>query len=299
MSNITPKKLAFFYSYPSLINNSNGDLQSVVAVFNQYKYVVFGSGLEESTHPDHANTISIITDPGMKNVVVFGYISSTLPVYKFQEKIDLWSNMGVKGIFCDEFGYDYGLTREKQKEIIWSVHNKGKNGLIAFVNAWNPDDVFADTVDPIHNANGLPSNISNTDFYLAESFAVINGAFDDADSDNNGIKDFQDKAVKMNNYKVTFGTNMAAVATSGSVPFAQNLADYSYFAAVLNGFDAWAWGEQYYSAVSAQLPMRKRSNISGTKFTSPITNVNGIIEHQTNVGIHLDTTSHTVSILLD
>jgi hypothetical protein len=298
MSNITPKKLAIYYSYPSLVNGSNGNISSAVSTFSQYDLVVFGDGLESPTHPDNANAISIINDPGMANTLVFGYINSTLDLDTIQGNIDLWVNMGVRGIFCDQFGYDFNTSRQKQREIIWCIHSKS-NSLKAFVNAWNPDDVFSPAVDATNNPNGLTTRLLPKDYYLAESFAVINGSYDDSDLDNNGIKDFQDKASKMTNYKATYGTNLAAIATLGSATFVQNLADYSYFSAVLNKFDAWGFGEQYYSASSASLPFRTRATFYGTKFTSDISTTGGILEHRTNVGIHVDTNAHTINILLN
>lgn len=295
MPSITPKRLAFYYSYPSLVNGASGDIGLAVDTFSQYDLLVFGSGLESPSHPDYANTVSIIGDGGMVDTAVFGYIDSTLSLDEIQGKIDQWYAMGVKGIFCDQFGYDFSVSRQKQREIVWCIHSKG---ISAFVNAWNPDDVFSPAVDSTWNPSGLATRLVGTDWYLAESFAVINGSYDDADSDSNGIKDFQDKAFKMSEYKTTFGTGLAAVATLGSVTFTQNLADYSYFSAVLNGMDAWGFGEEYFSASSALLPFRSRATFYGNRFTSAITTTGGVLEHQTNVGIHIDTNTHTVGILL-
>jgi len=296
MTNITPKKISIYYSYPSLVNSSGGNIAQAVAVFSQYDLVVFGSGLELSTHSDHSNTISIITDSGMANTSVFGYIDATLSLSEIQDKIDLWAAMSVKGIFCDQFGYDYGITRSKQKDIILYIHNANLKG---FVNAWNPDDVFSPSVNTTYNPSGLATSMSNQDWYLAESFAVNQGSYDDTDSDSNGIKDFQEKAIKMSSYATTYGSNMAAIATLGAATFVQNFADYSYFAAVLNSMTAWGFAEQYYSAASASLPYRTRMNFHGNKFTSAISTSGGKLEHQTNIGIHVDTNAHTVSVLLD
>ncbi|AYV78852.1 MAG: hypothetical protein Edafosvirus39_5 [Edafosvirus sp.] len=288
---IVPKKLAIYYSYPSIANGSNGNIASAVAVFQQYDLVVLGSGLELATHPDHLNTISIINDPGMANTTVFGYIDSTLSLDVVQGKIDLWNAMSVKGIFLDKFGYDFGNTRLVQRELVWCVQAKG---LKAFVNAFNVDDAFSSAVTT-NNPNGLATRLGANDWYLAESFAIINGAYDDNDLDNNGIKDFQDKAAKMSSYHTTVGTNMAAVATADASAFDQNKADYSYYAAVLNNFQAWGYGEQYYSASSASMPFRTRKAILGTHFTENVVNSSGIIERTTNIGIHVDTNAHTVS----
>jgi len=197
-NNLIPLRLAVYYSYPSLINSSNGDISAASSVFSQYNQVILGAGLEGNDHPDHANTIAIISS--LPDTMFFGYIDSTLNLDQIQTKIDLWKSTGVKGIFCDKFGFDYGCTRSVQRAIIWSIHAAN---LRAFVNAWNPDDVFSSVVVPYTNPDGLATRLGNKDWYLAESFGIINGSFDDADNDSNGIKDFQDKAVKMVAYRTT------------------------------------------------------------------------------------------------
>jgi hypothetical protein len=295
---LPPKKLAIYYGWPSAVNAAGGDVNTAAAVFKDYHQVVFGAGLEDTSHPDHNNTVSIINHVDMANTEVFGYIDGTLALNAVQEKIDKWYTMGVKGIFIDRFGYDFGLTREKQREIVWSIHEKGTNTLKAFVNAWNPDDVFSPAVHA-NNPGGLATRLGANDVYLAESFAVLNGAYDDADWNSDGKKDFQDKAEKATGYRTTFGTKIAAVSTYDNSAFDQNKADYSYFASVLNGFDSWGFGEEFFSASSASLPFRTRKPFYGTKFTGAINIVGGVYERNTNIGIHINTTAHTTDVLLD
>jgi len=295
---IIPKKLAFFYGYMSLINSASGNIPAAVAAFSAYDQVVIGAGLEDPSHPDHANAVSIINDPAMVNTEVFGYVTATASLNVIQGKIDQIYNMGCKGVFVDESGFDYNVTREKQREIVWCIHEKGSNTLKVFMNAWNPDDVFSPAVHATCNPNGLPTRLGANDSYLAESFAVINGAYDDADSDANNIKDWQDKAAKMATYHTTFGTKMCAVATNGSGSFDQNKADYSYYAATLNNFYSWGYGEEFYSASSCNMPFRTRKSFYGNRFDSAVTIVGNVYERRTNIGIHLDTSAHTVDILL-
>lgn len=297
MSNITPGKLAIYYSYPSSVNGTY-TVDGAANVFKDYDLVVFGAGLEDSTHPDHQNTIDIINHPLMANTKVFGYIDSTLSLDVIQGKIDNWYNMGVAGFFMDRFGYDYNVTREKQREIVWSIHEKGDNTKRAFVNAWNPDDVFSPNVDATNNPNGLATRLGANDYYLAESFTIINGQYDDADTDNNGIKDWQDKATKMINYRTTFGTKMTAVTTYDASAFDQNKMDYAYFAAVMNNFDSFAWGEQNYSASSAQLPFRTRKSFFGNNFVGSVVINGNVYFRYCNVGITVNTNTHTVDTLI-
>jgi hypothetical protein len=294
MTSIIPKKLAIYYGWLSSVN-ATFSVSGAVSVFQVYDLLIVGAGLELPTHGDYANTLAIINNPGMANTQIFGYIDATQTLDVIQNQIDQWIAVGVKGIFLDKFGYDFGLTRDVQREIIWCVHAKN---LLAFVNAWNPDDVFNPTAGP-NNPNGLSTRLNPTDWYLAESFAIKLGAYDDSDLDGNGIKDFQDKAAKMTSYQTTYGIQLAATSSYDNEAFDQNKMDYSYFASALNGFNAFSFGEYLYSAVSAQLPFRTRRVFFGSRFTNSISNTSGIIEHQTNVGIHVDTNAHTVNILLN
>lgn len=297
MSNLKPQKLAIYFAYPSGVN-STFSVDGAANVFKDYNQVVFGAGLEETTHPDHQNTVNIINHPLMSKTRVFGYIDSTLDLNVIQDKIDKWAAMSVYGIFLDQFGYDFGLTRAKQRSIIWSVHEKDTKGLKAFVNAWNVDDVFSSDVST-NNPDGLPPNLNANDYYLAESFTIVNGAYDDADTDANGIKDWQNKAAKMNSYKAIYGTKLAAITTTDASDFDPNKFDYAYYGAALNDFDTFGWGEQYFSASSGSLPFHTRKSIPGNRFDSSVLINGNVYERRTNVGIHIDTATHVVSNWLD
>lgn len=304
MSTIVPKKLAIYYGWPSAVNSSGGNPNLAAVVFKDYDLVVFGQGLENPSHGDHANTVAIINHPDMANTEVYGYIDATLAIDDIQDKIELWGEMGVSGIFLDQFGYDFNVSREKQRAIVWSVHHlySGADRLKAFVNAWNPDDAFSPAVNAIHNPLGKSTRLNENDWYLAESFAIKNGAYDDEDHNGNGIKDWQDKAFKLTGpggYRDTYGTKIAAITTNDSSPYDQNKADYSYYASVANTFNAWGWGEEFFSASSASLPFRPRPPVLGTYFTGAITYVAGVLERQTNIGIHIDTNTHTTNTLLN
>src|SRR5688500_8633894 len=43
---LSPRRLAVYYGYPSLVNGSGGDVERAVATFAAYDVVVFGDGLE-------------------------------------------------------------------------------------------------------------------------------------------------------------------------------------------------------------------------------------------------------------
>lgn len=285
---IDTKKLAIFYGWPSTVNGAS-DIPTAVSHYQNYDMVVFGQGLEDPSHGDHANTQSIISDPGMANTAVYGYVDATLSFLSIFTAVDRWVNMGVAGIFYDRFGYDFNVSRVKQICLVELARYKGVH---SFVNAWDPDDVFASTVHATMNPLGLPPSIDGNDWYLAESYQIINAAYQSE-------TDWRTKSDKMLAHRTAFGTKLAAVTTYDSSAFDQVKADYAYFSALLDGLNAWGWGEEFFSAGNSQLPFRNRKEYHGTKYLGGIVQNGSIYERDTNVGVHVDATNHTVDILLD
>lgn len=280
------KKLCIYYGYPSSI--SNGDINQAVNIFEEYDLIVFGNGLEETDHPDHNNTLQIINQINILNNgnKIFGYIDNTISVNQNKKKIDEWKLMNIHGIFCNQFGYDFGTTRNYQNQIFNYIHNQN---LIAFVNAWNPDDVLSG------NNNLLP-----TDWYLAESFAIKNNQYDDYIEENNELH-WINKGNKLLNYNI----QVATIGTFGNdvnQSYDQNKMDYAYYAANLFGFDAYGWGELNYSSIGGleSLPYRERKFIIDYDYfkTGIIKNEN-IYKRKMNIGIHIDTVNHNVSYKLN
>lgn len=280
-----PKKLAIFFGFPSLVNGVT-TIGNAVNVFKKYDLVVFGEGLELNTHSDHDNVISIINHPQMTGKI-FGYVDSTRTTTDFQNRVNLLEAMGFDGVYADKFGYDSGTTREKQNEILDYIHSID---LLAFVNAYNSDDVFSNTVDLVNNPLGTASNISTSDWYLASSYQIAYGEYQTE-------TEWKIRSDKMADYKQTFGTNMAVTTTYDSRAFEQIKMDYAYYSTVLYGFDAFGWSEEFYSASSSALPFRARKVFYGNMYKSAITEDSGVYERETNVGIKLDTVNHTVDIL--
>lgn len=286
---IIPKKLAIYYGYPSLVNNSSGNLISAVNIFRNYDMLIFGSSLEQLSHPDHNNTEFIIRHSSLANTKVYGYIDSILTTNQIKNRIDLWKSMGIKGIFVDRFGFDYSVYRTKQNLILDYIHSKN---LEAFVNAWNIDDVFSNNIHPICNSQGIPSNINSNDWYLAQSYQIINGV-------HQNVNDWKSKSDKMIYYKQLFGTRMATTTTYDNSQFDQEKMNYAYFSTILFNFDAFSFGEHNFSASNSQLPYRTRKPFLGTKFVSNISEKNGIYTRETNIAIKLDTVNHTIDTLIN
>ena len=170
---LAPKSLLIYYSYPSVINGAS-TLAAAAAALGSYDYVVLGDTLENPSHPDHTNTVAILANPAMAHTTVFGYIdlgvsTQNLSIAAIETRIDQWKATGAKGIFLDDFGYDFGTTRARQNTIVAYAHGKG---LVVAANAFNPADAFGSQVDAITNPSGTPTVLNSSDFYLYESYQI-------------------------------------------------------------------------------------------------------------------------------
>ena len=138
-----------------------------------------------------------------------------------------------------------------------------------------------------------------SDWYLAESWAIKNGNYDIEDINNNGTLDWVEKGQKLSNYNI----QVAAITTVNdpNYIFNQQKADYSYYAGLLFGFDAWGLGEVNYSALGGINSLIYRDRKFIPPFSTYLTNIiyNGnIMERKINVGIKIDTVNKSVSSTL-
>ncbi len=262
-----PARLAIYYGIPSLVNGAGGDVSRAAAVFGAYDVVVFGDGLQYASKPGrrqwagaeaHARTREIIqrlaaTRPATQ---VFGYVplgdTARLTSEELADAVRQWHQMGVHGIFLDEAGYDYGVTRRRQNEIVALVHELH---LRAFVNAFDPDDVLSDRAVTLNargggNPDGAPSRLNEMDLLLLESFVVRNGVREPSDG-------WRARAEKADVYRKTVGIGVFGVTTTTPrTGFNRALCAQAWkeaLAWVLSGF---GWGEPDYAAGDSVLPPR-------------------------------------------
>lgn len=288
MNRIISKKLAIYYGWPSAVN-ATFTAPLAAAVFSNYHLVIFGAGLEDASHPDHANTIAIINDPQMASTEVYGYINSTDSFEINQNNIDNWALMGVRGVFCDRFGFDFGVTRTSQNQIVNYIHGKNLN---AFVNAFFPDDAFSTKGDETNNPQRDACSLGPRDWYLAESYQIINDVYENPVT-------WVERSNLIKKYKNDLGIKVATVTTTLSGIYDQKKFDYAYYSTLLFGFDACGWGEQDFSATTAQLPFRQRKKFYGKKYDSNFIKIDGgIYSTKTNIGFEVNTTTHEVDYFL-
>ena len=289
---LNPRKLLIYYGYPSLINNAQGNVNVAAETLGKYDFVVLGDGLEKAAHSDHNKTVQIIQLLHQNySTKVFGYIdlgvsTKNLTLDSIGTCIQEWQASGADGIFLDDFGYDYDVSRIRQNAAVDSVH---KYNLSVCANGWDPDDVFGDAVDPTYNPTGEPTHLNSNDVYLSESYQIQLGNYASE-------TDWISKADKLRNYQQTIGFSIWSITTTtSSVGYDQNKFHYAWYSALLYGHQATGWGEPYFSASNSEAPYRTRPTVnSGTFFGNEIYHESALHYRYTDMGkIWVKTDDHT------
>jgi len=161
------KHLLIYYGWPSVINGAT-DEEQTVREFSTYDYLVLGAGLEDPTHPEHGKTDLIIHL--LPTTRVFGYIdlgvtTTSLSLRQIRRSMRRWRHMGVFGILLDDFGYGFGVTRQRQNRAVRSAHQLG---LSVIANCWDVEDAMLG-----------PHLLGLGDFLLMESWPYVDG-FEDS-----------------------------------------------------------------------------------------------------------------------
>jgi len=248
-----PQDLLVYYGWPSHINGAMGSA-AAAAEFGRYDYVVLGSGAEDPGYPDHANTAGILADPAMAATYVFGYVNlgvtnGGLSLEEVRTRIAGWGAIGADGVLLDAFGYDFGVTRERQNEAVGYAHSLG---LSVLANAWFPADVFGAAIDPVANPEGLPGLVGAGDFYLSESYRILDGRYAPEDL-------WRAKAAELAAYQARLGFSTLSVTTNAPDDvYSEQLFFAAWDAAAADGHLAIGWGEYLFSADDNSAPYRTR-----------------------------------------
>jgi hypothetical protein len=134
-------------------------------------------------------------------------------------------------------------------------------GLRAFINGFNPHDVFDDLrLDRVTysggyhvgklssvpmNPSGAPARLGPDDIFLLEHYQVINGLYSDP-------LNWVQRADAANTFRARYGTQIATVTTQADpflassecgTLFDQRKYDYAWWSTLLYGFEYMSWGE--------------------------------------------------------
>jgi len=248
----TPKRLAIYYGYPSLVEGAGGSVSHAVSIFGRYDVIVFGGHLDVGTaSPDleieEPLVVQIIRRLHLRpqQPVIYGSVdlgrSQQLADAEIARRVDGWKRLGADGIFFDEAGRDSHVSRQRRTAAVRAVHERG---LSALMNAYNPDDLF-DTRNP---PTGAPGELGARDALLIESFAVENSVVQPRDS-------AAKRAAAAIKWRQRTGIKVYAVTTTVAGRFDASAVVYAERLAADLGVDAFGWGEPSFS-LDTNLPWR-------------------------------------------
>lgn len=269
MSSPCPESLLFYYGYINSFNSAtNGwDNEKVALDIAKYNVCIFGDGIQNPSHPDYANTQIILARlKALKpDIQIYGYVSSNQVIGDFQTKVDQWDTLQVDGIFIDEAGYDFGVSRDTFNSQIVHVRSKTYANK-CFVNAWNMDHVIGTTNDAsypnsTYNPNLHASLLDSRDIYLLESFSINTTAY----SGNGGFATQSDVLVrgsKALTHSNTYGLKIATLGViADDTSNGQQLFDFAYNSCLLFSFDYEGTSSVSYGASTAAVNFWKRPRI--------------------------------------
>lgn len=206
------RSVHIFYAPPANVN-SRFDNDYAAGILARYDDVVLGTGLQDPSSPDYANTTAVIQKLAALNpdTVVWGYIdcgvsTGNIPINTLKTHIDQWIAIGATGIFCDVIGYAYLVPRSRQNEIIDYIHSKGVG---AILNVFNPDEVLSSAVDATYNPSGTPTTANSSDVLLLESWVCNSDAY--ASPFYATFSDIKTRGDKARSYRDSIGLRIFSV----------------------------------------------------------------------------------------
>lgn len=289
----------FYLGKPAEINGASTITQAVDQ-YLKYDHIVFGNNVQEPSNAYHESTQDIIA--GVKSntsVSFYGYIdcgvsTSNLSIGEIQVKINQWRDMGVTGIFVDNFGYDKGVGRARQNLILDSIH---QYNMVAMIGATNLDNVLSDTMDPDYNPDWTAPNIVEGDIYYYNQFTISNGVYE-------APATLFANLGKLYQYRLSLGIKIfgcAMIPTTFTIDVAQAQYDYAHTMAMLASLDAFGANNQDRGATTATVVSYDTVALVGEWYSKnpdiAHTSGNTIHTRRTAFGsIKIDTTNHTYEV---
>lgn len=239
--------MMIYYGAPSKVNKAVS-VTDAATTFSQYGILVLAM---PDNKDEVARTMSVIQDIRNlnKSGLIFGYIDlgikstidqtprSNYTDTQLFDQITQWKAMGVNGIFWDNAGYDYMVTRVRQNTVVDKCHSMS---LICMMNVWNIDDVAGVSEDKI------PHRLNNTDWVLLEFTPANKGTWMEWST-------LKDRIQKAKVHQKSCGLNIAISSTFDVNKMNANqlqfIKDYLGALCLTCGFQAVALCSTNYSAI--------------------------------------------------
>ena len=178
--------LLVYYGYPIAYKGIWNADAIVAEISASHDYWVVGHTYQDPAHQEYASTVAIMRGVRAAGVKLYGYIplgtnNYNYTVAQIEAITDQWMAIGVDGIFIDEYGFDYGNTRQRQVDVVNMIHTKG---LPICANAWVMEEFVTDSLAETgwpsgdwryvswqaRNPTNIPSPAQPGDSYLFENF---------------------------------------------------------------------------------------------------------------------------------
>ena len=178
--------LLVYYGHPIAYKGIWNADAIVAEISASHDYWVVGHSYQDPAHGEYASTVAIMRGVRAAGVKLYGYIplgtnSYNYTVAQIEAITDQWMAIGVDGIFIDEYGFDYGNTRQRQVDVVNMIHTKG---LPICANAWVMEEFVTDSLAETgwpsgdwryvswqaRNPTNIPSPAQPGDSYLFENF---------------------------------------------------------------------------------------------------------------------------------
>jgi len=301
-----PGTLMVYYGYP-IAYRGLWAVDTVVTELSKYNDWVVGDAYMNPSHEAYATTAQIVAGVRARGTRVWGYVptgvsTANLTLAEIQTRVGQWVAVGVDGIFFDEFGFDYGTTRVRQRACVSYARAAG---LPYVANTWVPADVYYDSASELppewaaddwrrvnyvnNNPGNLPLDRQTTDVFLMENYGVNNEGV-------STIWDFLDRVNNTVNLNATKGKmrlwGLSVVRQAATItntyrdvdlayiaPFASldALAQYLFAAAMVHQIDAWGLGGYYFGSDA--------SPVRNTRYAAPVgSGKPGVLETNINLG---------------
>jgi hypothetical protein len=271
-----PLNLLIYYGYLNCFNSSVNQWNNEKVAIDMAKYdiLVFGDGVANPNHADYINASVII--PRLFNIKsdikIFGYVSANQNINDFKLKVDQWDNLHVTGIFIDEAGYDFGVTRDQLNERIAYIRGKSYSN-ICFVNAWNENHIIGVENDPSYPNNIYNPSLNNSllgkkDYYLLESFVVNTLSYSNSYASQSDIMFRGQRAVTLENlYGLKY---MSVNIINNDNPNGQQLFNFAYYVSLAYNVEGIGSSDIYYGASSASVKFWNRPSPKTIGSTSKV-----------------------------
>lgn len=180
------KKAMVYYGYPLAINGT-WEINAAIDIYKSHDLIVFGAEYHNPSNEAYLDLVAVLNrlHQDFPRIETFGYVpigkvggGDNYTMEQIKTIIDEWVALDVTGIFLDEFGYDYQVTRDWQNEIINYCRLSNKK---VFVNSWELTYIFSNknvVIDWLANFEGNPNLspclLTNDDYFLLENNIWVN-----------------------------------------------------------------------------------------------------------------------------